>query len=54
LGLKDYEQEDLDGTGVYYEIWNKVQLLGLGQKGRSKIENVKRRVSDFSKDYGLD
>jgi hypothetical protein len=34
LGKKgEVKQRDLDGNGVYYEIWNKIQLQGAGQKG---------------------
>jgi hypothetical protein len=33
LGLNGCKYDDLDGSGVYYEIWNMVQLQGLGKKG---------------------
>jgi hypothetical protein len=33
VGLKGYKQEDLDGNGICEEIWNTIQLQGLGQKG---------------------
>jgi hypothetical protein len=32
MGLIGYKQEDLNENGVYYQIWNKIQLQGLGLK----------------------
>jgi hypothetical protein len=33
LELIGYKEVDFDGIGVYKEIWNKIQLQGLGLKG---------------------
>jgi hypothetical protein len=58
LGLIGYRQEELDWAGVYYEIRIRFNCKVSDKRDievivEGKVGNEKRRVSDFSKNNGL-